>query len=252
MTVTETSEKASIGGVDIDTAGRDDLVRAMVSDCLAARGNGAPPKLVFDVNGHALSLRHTDGDYRQALDQADIIHADGGFLVAISHLRRGPTISERSATTDMIHDAAAVAARKGLRFALLGGEPGLADRAASRLRQLYPDLQIVSCEHGFFRPEEEDALLSRINAAEPDVIWVGLGKPIEQLFCIRNRDRLRAGWLITCGGCFNFITGDYRRAPLWMQNWGLEWLHRMVTGPRSLIMRYLITNPHALYLALTR
>ena len=60
------------------------------------------------------------------------------------------------------------------------------------------------------------------------------------------RKRIKAGWLITCGGCFNFITGHYRRAPKWMQDANLEWLHRLATNPKKLFWRYLITTPHAM------
>jgi N-acetylglucosaminyldiphosphoundecaprenol N-acetyl-beta-D-mannosaminyltransferase len=97
-----------IGGMEIATASREQLAEAMVEDCLAFRRGGrrAPPRLVFDANGHALSLRETDLDYRAAVDQADVIHADGGFLIPFSRLLTATPIAERSATTDMIHDCA--------------------------------------------------------------------------------------------------------------------------------------------------
>jgi len=65
---------------------------------------------------------------------------------------------------------------------------------------------------------------------------------------VRNRHRIKAGWIVTCGGLFNYITGDYPRAPMWMQKSGLEWLHRMATRPKELAWRYITTNPHALWL----
>jgi len=84
------------------------------------------------------------------------------------------------------------------------------------------------------------------------VLWVGLGVPLEYEFCERNRDRLKAGWIVTCGGCFNFATGAYRRAPEWMQRTGLEWLHRLWREPKRLFWRYAVTNPLAIFLLLTR
>ena len=82
-------------------------------------------------------------------------------------------------------------------------------------------------------------------------MWVGLGKPKEQLFCLRNRSALHATWAITCGGCFSFVTGDYRRAPRWMQHAGIEWLFRAMTNPK-LLWRYATTNPHAALLLATK
>ncbi len=115
----------------------------------------------------------------------------------------------------------------------------------------YPDLKIAGHMDGYFPEAQEPEICEQINALGADVLWVGLGKPKEQEFCVRNRDRLKAGWLVTCGGCFNFITGKYSRAPQWMQDVGFEWLHRVVTNPKQLLWRYLTTNPHALFLIAT-
>ncbi|MBI1180357.1 MAG: WecB/TagA/CpsF family glycosyltransferase [Alphaproteobacteria bacterium] len=224
----------------------------MVEDCRLARASGAAPKLVFATNGQALSLARTNPAIREAFEEADIVHADGAVIVAAANLLTRHRILERAATTDFIHDAAATAVRESLSFYLLGSTESVNAAATAELERRYPGLRIVGRRHGYFDAEEEAAICADITAAAPDVVWVGLGKPKEQLFCVRNRHRIRAGWLITCGGCFNFLSGDYRRAPVWMQRAGLEWLHRMFTGPRTLIWRYLTTNPHALYLIATR
>ena len=83
---------------------------------------------------------------------------------------------------------------------------------------------------------EEDEICDEINLTQPDVIWVGLSVPLEYEFAVRNRDRLKAGWLVTCGGCFNYITGDYARAPRWMQAAGLEWLHRLWREAQKIVL----------------
>jgi exopolysaccharide biosynthesis WecB/TagA/CpsF family protein len=236
-----------IAGIPIVTASRSALAEAMVRDCR----KGKPPLLVFDANGHALSLRETDAAYRQALDDADIVHADGGFLVTLSKWFTRHPIAERSCTTDLIHDVARKAAADGLSFYLLGGSEEVNAECARRLALLYPGLRIAGRRNGFFSADEEPAVIAGINVAHPDIIWVGLGKPREQIFAAHWRDQVRAGWLVTCGGCFNYITGDYRRAPLWMQHANLEWLHRLATRPRQLFRRYLVTTPHALWLALS-
>lgn len=241
-----------VGGIPLVTASRQELADAMVRDCLAARERPIRPRLVFDLNGHALSLRETDARYREAFDQGDILHADGGFLVTLSRQLAGVPIAERSAATDLIHDFAARAAKDGLSFYLLGATEEVNAECARILVERYPGLRIVGRHDGFFSEAERPQIIAEINAAAPDVLWVGLGKPIEVPFAVANRDHLRAGWLVTCGGCFNYVTGAYSRAPEWMQKLNLEWLHRMVTNPRQLFWRYLTTNPHALYLGLTR
>lgn len=241
----------SIGGVRIAVISRAGLTEEMVSDCLNRRAREQPTRLVFDANGHALSLAASDPEYRAALDQADIIHADGGFLIPMSRRVAGMAIPDRSSTTDLLHDFAAAGLKHGLRHYLLGGSEEVNAACAERLQQLYPGIQITGRRNGYFEEAEEAAVLAAISAAAPDLLWIGLGKPLEQLFAVRNRERLRAGWAMTCGGCFNYVTGAYRRAPKWMQELHLEWLFRAATTPK-LIWRYATTSPHALWLALTR
>lgn len=235
------------GDFPIDCLSRADLVAACLADCAARSGRA---KLVVDANGHALSLARTDARYRAAIAQADLIHADGGFLVSLSKHLPGAAIPERSATTDMIHDFAARFAQTGHSFYLLGADEATNAACAERLVALYPGLRIVGRHHGFFREAEQAALFAEIAALAPDVIWVGLGKPLEQAVGLRLRDRVPAAWIITCGGCFNYVTGAYPRAPQWMQDWNLEWLHRLASDPRKLFWRYLVTSPHALWIAL--
>jgi len=245
-------EHVFVGGVRAATASRAELTRRIIEDCLE-RGNSpaAPPRLLFDTNGHGISLAARNADYRRALEAADVVHADGGWIVLASGLLSGARIAERSATTDMIHDLASAGVEHRIRHYLLGSTEEVNASCAERLEQMYPGMIIAGRRHGYFRPEEEAAIVDDINAAAPDVLWIGLGKPREQLFAVRNRDRLRAAWAITCGGCFNYITGHYRRAPRWMQDSHLEWLFRAVTTPK-LLWRYATTSPHAIWLTLTR
>jgi N-acetylglucosaminyldiphosphoundecaprenol N-acetyl-beta-D-mannosaminyltransferase len=242
-----------VGGIKTVCLSRDGLTRKMLADCLAARvADNARPKLVFAVNGHAIALAAKDEGFRRSFTRADIIHADGQAAVFASQLLTSTPIPERSATTDFIHDAARAAAEHGLRFFLLGATEEANQKAARILAETYPGLGIVGRRHGYFSPLEEEEICDQINLAQPDVIWVGLSVPLEYEFAVRNRDRLKAGWLVTCGGCFHYVTGDYARAPRWMQKAGLEWLHRLWRNPKRLFWRYASTNPLALFLLLTR
>jgi N-acetylglucosaminyldiphosphoundecaprenol N-acetyl-beta-D-mannosaminyltransferase len=242
-----------VGGVPTACLNRAELARQMVEDCMAARNDpDLPAKLVYTSNAHGISLAATDENFRRALAEADLIHADGGVIVAASRLLTPHRIPERSATTDFIHDAAAAAAREGLTFYLLGAPEEINAAAARKLEELYPGIRIVGRRHGYFSEADEEAICAEISASGADVVWIGLGKPKEQIFCLRNRHRIKAGWIATSGGCFHFLSGDYKRAPKWMCDNGLEWLHRMATRPRQLGWRYMVTNPHALYLLATR
>jgi len=242
-----------VGGIKAACLSRADLTRMMLADCFAARDAESPrPKLIFAVNGHAIALAAQEEKFRRIFESADIIHADGQSAVFASRLLTATPIPGRSATTDFIHDASKAAAEHGLRFFLLGATEEVNANAARILRQTYPGLQIVGRRHGYFSPLDEDDICDEINLARADVIWTGLSVPLEYEFAVRNRGLLKAGWLITCGGCFNYVTGGHTRAPRWMQAIGLEWLHRLCCEPRRLFWRYATTNPVALFLLLTR
>jgi len=235
-------DRVMVGGLSTACVSRRQLGGLMVGDCLAARGGKRAPKLVFASNGHSVALAALDSEFRRQLGQADLIHADGAPIVFASKLLTNSPVPERSATTDFIFDAAAAAQLHGLKFFLLGSTERINARCAENLRAAYPGVEIVGRRNGYFTPAEEAEICEQINKSGADVVWVGLGVPLEYAFCLRNKARLNVGWVVTCGGCFNFAAGDYVRAPRWMQKSGLEWLHRLIREPRRLFWRYLVTN----------
>jgi len=122
--------------------------------------------------------------------------------------------------------------------------------AVLNVRRAYPDLNIAGFRHGYFAGREEQ-VVAEINDCGPDILWVGMGVPNEQMFSLTWRARLtNVGLIKTSGGLFDFLSGRKSRAPQWMQSAGLEWLYRVALEPRRLLGRYLGTNPHALYLLL--
>ena len=241
-----------VGGFRTVCLSRAQLSELMVQDCLAARGTEVAPKLVFSSNGNSIARAAMDESFRHQHTSADLLHADGQPVVFASKLLTRTPIPERSATTDFFLDACGAASEHGLRFYLLGGTEGANAECARILARMYPGLAIVGRRHGYFSRDDEERICTEINEARADVVWVGLGVPLEQAFCLRNKHRLRAGWLATSGGCFNFVTGAYARAPHWMQRSGFEWLYRVWKEPRRLAWRYAITNPVALFMLMTR
>jgi N-acetylglucosaminyldiphosphoundecaprenol N-acetyl-beta-D-mannosaminyltransferase len=244
--------RVTVGGLRTDCVSRRQLAQLMVGDCLAARGGRRAPKAVLSTNGNIIATAALDAKFRETFLKADVIHADGAPVVMASRLFTGTPVPERSATTDFLFDAAAAAAEAGLKFFLLGSTEEINRRAAEALKRAYPGIEIVGRRNGYFNAEDEAAICEEINASGADVLWVGMGVPRETEFSLNNKTRLTVGWIVTCGGCFNFAAGDYVRAPRWMQKVGLEWLHRLLREPRRLFWRYLITNPVAIAMLLFR
>jgi N-acetylglucosaminyldiphosphoundecaprenol N-acetyl-beta-D-mannosaminyltransferase len=242
-----------IGGLPIAVIDRVQSARLMI-DIAAARRNSSQPALVFtSANGQVLSLCAQDPNVRKLFLDADVVHADGMPLVFASQWLCRKPLPERVATTDLFHDVARLAQVRGATFYLLGATDATIKLAVRRISSLYPRLRICGHRSGYFGSDQEAEIVAAINAASPDILWIGMGTPREQSFAIRNRARLhRVGIIKTSGGLFDFVSGRVRRAPGWMQAAGLEWAYRTLLEPQRLAGRYLTTNPHALFLLLTR
>jgi exopolysaccharide biosynthesis WecB/TagA/CpsF family protein len=241
-----------VAGIPTAAIDRTALANMLGNFCLAwrnaAESERPEPYLVFSSNGHAISLYHSDTEFADLMDAGSCIHADGQSVVLFSRWFNFVQIPERAATTDMIHDLPE-RFQQNLGHYLLGGKEEIVHEAARILSAQQDRMKVVGVRNGYFKPEDEDVICRQINASGADVLWVGMGKPIEQKFCIRNRKKLKVPVIITCGGCYNYITGHYPRAPLWMQNAGLEWVFRLMADPRKLFWRYALTNLHSVYCA---
>lgn len=243
-----------VGGIASSRMTRKELAERMLRDVLAARQGDLPvPKLVVASNGLVIAKYHGDADFYALMQRADIVDVDGMPLVMATRLFCRRPLQERVATTDFVLDACQVAAENGVRFYFLGARPGVAQQAADNLRALYPALQVVGVRDGYFQREDEDALCEEICNSGADILWLGLGSPMQEQFAVRNRDKLAGiAWIRTCGGLFDFYSGRIPRAPVWLQNAGLEWFYRIWQEPRRLGKRYMITNPIAFYHLMTK
>ena len=215
---------------------------------MQARGVSEPPRLAVSVNGQIISMYHADRSFRDLVNQADVLDADGMSVVFAARLRSRAGLPERVATTDFFHDVAELAQEVGLRFYFIGATEDQNARAVQSVRRLYPNLMIAGRRDGFFKPEEEAEICREIVAAGTDILWVGMGAPRQEAFAVRNRHRLQGvSWVKTCGGLFDFLSGQRRRAPSWMQRCGLEFVFRTLLEPKRLFWRYVTTSPQALY-----
>jgi exopolysaccharide biosynthesis WecB/TagA/CpsF family protein len=170
--------------------------------------------------------------------------ADGAPLVVLSRIF-GPKLPERVAGSDLIFDIVEAASRKGLRVYFFGGEEESTRQAIAELQRRYPGLQVAgcSCPRVALEPDEnqeseEEEMCRQITEARTDILLVGLGCPKQELFVHRNASRLAGMVAIGLGGSFNFVSGRVRRAPLWVQKIGMEWIYRIIQEPRRLFMRY--------------
>ena len=159
----------------------------------------------------------------------------------------GERIPQRITYADWIWQLADLASARGFSLYFLGARPGVAREAARRLRERYPDLEIVGVRHGYFDHSagaaENEAVVEEINASAPDILLVGLGMPLQERWLMENIERLDAGVVLTGGAVFDYVSGRLRRGPRFLTDSGFEWLARLLVEPRRLWRRYLLGNP---------
>ena len=197
-------------------------------------------------NAFCFNLAYEQPWLREFLNQADIVRLEGDGL-RLGAWILGHHTPRRIVFADFVWELASLAEKQQWSFYLLGSQAGVADLAGACLQERFPELRIAGAEHGYFgrAPDSADneAVIERINAAHPDVLFVGFGMPLQEKWLSENRARLQVPLVFTCGALFDFVSGQVRRAPRWMTEHGLEWLGRLIAEPRRLWRRYIIGNP---------
>jgi N-acetylglucosaminyldiphosphoundecaprenol N-acetyl-beta-D-mannosaminyltransferase len=201
---------------------------------------------------HGVMESRRDETLRQIHNGAGLVTADGMPLVWWSRLQ-GWRHAHRVYGPDLLLACCERSMTTGYRHFFYGGGDGVADLLARRLSRRFPGLAVAGTYTPPFRPltpQEDEDVVTLINDAAPDVVWVGLSTPKQEYWMAQHVGRLQAPALIGVGAAFDFHAGLKPQAPRWMQNSGLEWLFRLGTEPRRLWKRYLISNPAFLWLAL--
>lgn len=197
-------------------------------------------------NAYTLALADSDDAYRAMLARASINFPDGTPVVWANRLRHGSSgVSPRRVRgPDLFLDVFERGTAVGLKHYLLGGAPEVLEALEHNLRERFPDAVIVGAESPPFRAlteQERDEQADRLRASGAQIVWVGLGTPKQDWECARLRDRLPMVF-VAVGAAFDFAAGTKSTAPHWMQEHGLEWVHRLASEPRRLWKRYLFGN----------
>ena len=203
------------------------------------------PAYVVTPNAQHLILLEKDEYFREVYSNAYLVVPDGYSLLLAARLI-GKRLKERVTGVDLFQALCGRAAEMGLSVYLLGGRPGSANLAVERLQAAHPRLMVAGTDcpaWGFEKnPEQLGAVIRRIREAQPNILFLGLGTPKQENWIFEHRFKLGVPISIGIGGSFEMVGGITRRAPLWMQRMGLEWLFRMANEPGRLWKRYLIGN----------
>lgn len=193
----------------------------------------AEPRLhqIATVNPEFVMAAQEDAAFAEVLCRADLCLSDGVGLIYASR-RFGQPLPERIAGSSFVYELASLSATEGWSMYLLGAGSGVAEEAATLLTELNPRLLIAGTYAGSPEPVDNEDIVARVNASGAKILLVAYGAPRQDLWIARNRDALKTVRLaMGVGGSLDFITGRAIRAPKWVQDLGLEWLHRLVNEP---------------------
>ena len=196
---------------------------------------------VYIVNAHTLNLAWEDPAFRQVLNKADILLNDGSGVSLASRMA-GKPFPDNLVGTDLVPQICERAMSRSVGVFLLGGAPGVPERAAQRLCQMFPALKISGTRHGHFAESENGCIVEEINRSGAGVVLVAMGNPLQETWIHRNAATLRCDLCIGVGGLFDYLAGRLRRAPRWIRWVGFEWLYILINQPYKW-RRYIIGNP---------
>ncbi|GIL31338.1 WecB/TagA/CpsF family glycosyltransferase [Actinocatenispora comari] len=233
-------QRVHVGGTPVDLCDTDDLVGLTTQ--WAATGRRAT---VVGVNAHVVNLCARQPAFATAIAAADLNFPDGQSIVWAARLL-GNRPKGRVPLTHVTAPLCGAWAAAGLPVFLLGGKPGVAERAGQRLRAEH-GVRIAGARHGYFGPADEPGLLAEINASGARILLVGLGNPRQELWLAEHRDALVPPVALTCGGWLDWTAGERRPCPPLVYRFGLEWAYRLAQEPRRLFARYVLGNPRFLY-----
>lgn len=207
-------------------------------------------RYVCICNVHSVITARQDAEFNRVVQQSDLNTPDGA-PIALMLRRLGCRGQQRINGPDLMWKHCEVAARTGTSIYLYGGMPEALSALQQRLTASFPGLRIAGAYSPPFRAlstQEDQQIVEAINASGAGVVWVGLGCPKQEKWMAAHRGRVNAV-MVGVGAAFDFHAGRLKRAPQWMRDVGLEWMHRLISDPARLWKRYLVTN--SLFIALS-
>lgn len=239
MTTIERPKKLDLLGVGISATTYEEAVRWIIAT--AKRGE---PGIVTALPVHGVVTANRDPLLREKVNGFDIVAPDGQPVRWYLNRFHDAGLTDRVYGPELMLRACRAAAQEGIGIYLYGSLPHVLEGLRRNLAARFPSLRILGSESPPFRPltaEEDREAIERINASGASLVFLGLGCPRQDLFADEHRHSIR-GVQIAVGAAFDFLSGNKRMAPAWMQRNGLEWLYRLINEPGRLWKRYLVTN----------
>jgi N-acetylglucosaminyldiphosphoundecaprenol N-acetyl-beta-D-mannosaminyltransferase len=231
-----TASRAAFLGCEFDRVDMSEAVD-LCCDVIDARGFAQH----MSINAAKLIAIRDDPRLRQLVRDCELITADGQSVVWASRLIGDP-LPTRVAGIDLMHRLLEVAEERGYRVFILGAQRDVLEAAVRRLRDLHPALLIAGYRDGYFAEKESGNVAAEVRRANADILFVAMSSPRKEYWLGQHRHALGVPLVMGVGGAIDVVAGITRRAPVFMQRLGLEWLFRLLQEPGRLFRRYFVTN----------
>lgn len=219
-------DRINIHGVKIHNVTMQEAVETVLS---WVSGNSIHS--VYTPNAEIIMQAQRNTELKNILNEAGLLIPDGAGVVLGSKILKTP-LKEKVSGIDLIKNLFKYSAGKNIGYYILGGKPGVAEMAAVNILSGYGKVNIKGYTHGYFTPDEENALIENINRLKPDILLVGFGVPIQEFWIHQNMYRLNCKVCIGIGGAIDVLAGTVALAPEIMRKAGLEWLFRLIREPK--------------------
>ncbi len=194
------------------------------------------------VNAGKIVAMQEDEQLRQSVNEADLINADGQAVVWASKTL-GQALKERVAGIDLMSELVQLAYTKGYKIFFLGAKEEVVKKVVDSYSEQYNSSIIAGYRNGYFSAVEEEGIAEQIADSGAQILFVAISSPTKENFLYKHKKTLaKVNFVMGVGGSFDVVSGLVKRAPIWMQNTGLEWFYRLIQEPQRMWKRYLLGN----------
>lgn len=202
------------------------------------------------VNAGKIVAMQTDLQLRQSVNKSDLINADGQAVVWASRILKKP-LKERVSGIDLMVNLVKLAAKNGYKVFFFGAKEEVVKEVVNKYSNQYSSDIVAGFRNGYFKKEQEQEIAREIADSGANILFVAISSPTKENFLYENKELLKkVNFIMGVGGSFDVVSGKVKRAPLWMQNYGLEWFYRFTQEPKRMWKRYLVGNSKFIYLVL--
>lgn len=224
-------DSVTLLGMRVDRVTMDDTL-ALAEEFIRS----GKPHHIVTADASMVVTASQDPEFAKIVAASDLVTPDGAGILWATR-RIGAPVPAKVSGVDLSARLIELSGDRGWRIFFFGAAPGVADEAARKMRERFPSCNIVGTRDGFFKSEDEARIVAEIQSAKPDVLLLALGIPKQEKFIYRHKEALGVPVMIGVGGTLDVFSGTVKRAPVWMQNVGLEWLYRTASDPKRRIKK---------------